>query len=255
MWRGACPARLALIHRVTQNTTMTDTLTFPPLMQGLATPGDAFDAACQRALLGCDAGLVLYNLLGREAQAALVFAPEVPLAQAMSMLPLCGVGFQNALGALAPPEVGVHLEWSGGIRINGARCGRFRAMAATSDPAAIPDWLVVGFSLPLTPDSDAPGDTPDQTSLFEEGCAEVAPSHLVESWARHTLNWIARWESEGPAPLHAEWRGLAHAMGETVTQSDITGTFLGIDEAFGMLLREDATTHLIPLTALLEDTP
>jgi biotin-(acetyl-CoA carboxylase) ligase len=234
---------------------MTEALTFPPLMQGMATPGDAFETACQRATLGCDAGLVMYNIFGSKAQAALVFAPEVPLSQAMAMLPLCGVGFQNALGALAPPEVAVHLEWDGTLRINGAHCGRFRVMAAASDPEVLPDWLVVGFELPMVPDTETPGDTPDQTSLFEEGCAEVAPAHLVESWARHTLNWIARWESEGSQPLHAEWRGLAHAMGETVTQQGLTGTFLGIDEAFGMLLRDDTTTHLIPLTALLEDTP
>ena len=234
---------------------MTESLTFPPLMQGLATPGDAFEAACQRALLGCDAGLVRYNLFGPEVQAALVFAPEVPLRRAMAMLPLCGVGFQNALGALAPPEVAVHLEWGGGIRINGARCGRFRALAAETDPAAIPDWLVVGFSLPLTPQGDRPGDRPDQTSLYEEGCADVTPGDLVEAWARHTLNWIARWEAEGPAALHAEWRGLAHAMGETVTREGRSGTFLGVDEDFGMLLRDTETTHLVPLTALLEDLP
>lgn len=232
-----------------------DSLTFPPLMHGLATPDDAFESACQRALLGCDAGLVMYNLLGDRAQAALVFAPEVPLAKAMAMLPLCGVGFQNALGALAPPEVAVHLEWAGGIRVNGARCGMFRSLASTTNPNDIPDWLVVGFSLPLVPSDDRPGDRPDETSLFEEGCAEVSAAHLVEAWARHTLNWIARWEAEGNAPLHAEWRGLAHGIGETCTQGQNTGTFLGIDEDFGMLLRDDAATHLIPLTTLLEDHP
>ena len=51
--------------------------------------------------------------------------------------------------------------------------------------------------------------TPDRTALFVEGCADVDPARLVESWARHTLAWIARWEDEGPRPLHAEWRGLA----------------------------------------------
>lgn len=240
---------------MSHNNTMTETLTFPPLMQGMATPGDPFEAACQQATLGCDAGLVLYNLLGSEIAVAIVLAPEVRLSQSVVMLPLCAVGFQNALGALAPPEVAVHLEWDGGIRINGASCGRFRIFAGQQDPETEPDWLVVGFTLPMHPASDSPGDDPTNTTLFEEGCAEVAPGALVESWARHTLNWIARWESEGVAPLHAEWRGLAHGIGETTQRNGHAGTFLGIDEAFGMLLRDDTTTHLIPLTTLLEDVP
>nr|WP_254899103.1 biotin/lipoate--protein ligase family protein [Thalassococcus arenae] len=222
-------------------------------MTGEPTAGDVMERAALRATMGCDAGLVVYNLGADALSAALVFAPEVPLAQAMAMLPLCGVGFQNALGALAPPEVAVHLDWAGGIRINGARCGGFRVAASGSDPDAVPDWLVVGLFLPLWPASDTPGDTPDDTALYAEGCADVQAPLLVEAWARHTLNWIGRWESGGNKVLHDEWRGLAHGIGEQTTQGGLTGTFLGVDDAFGMLLRDAETTHLIPLTTVLED--
>jgi hypothetical protein len=44
-------------------------------------------------------------------------------------------------------------------------------------------------------------------------------------------------------------------MGEEVTQNGLTGTFQGVDDRFGMLLRVEDTTHLIPLTALLETQP
>ncbi|WP_299044729.1 biotin/lipoate--protein ligase family protein [uncultured Tateyamaria sp.] len=230
-------------------------LTFPPLMWGEEAPDRAFDHAVMRATLGCDAGLIAYKLGAAEMEAALVFAPEVPLSKAMTMLPLCGVGFQNALGALAPPEVSVHLDWWGGIRVNGARCGGFRAMASERDPEALPDWLVIGFTLPLMPPSEDMGLTPDDTALFAEGCADVAPPTLLEAWSRHTLNWLNRWEDEGSASLHTEWRGLAHGVGEDVQNQSLTGAFLGVDEDFGMLLRDDKTTHLIPLTTVLEDGP
>lgn len=234
---------------------MSDEITFPPLMWGEAAPGDAFDHAVARATLGCDAGMISYRLGASRMEAALVFAPEVQLAKAMVMLPVCGVGFQNALGALAPPEVAVHLDWFGGIRVNGAACGRFRARASTDDPDAVPEWLVIGFTLPLIPDSDETGHTPDETALYAEGCADVAPPALLEAWARHTLNWITRWEGEGTRPVHAEWRGLAHGIGEPVTVGVQSGTFLGVDEDFGLLLRDEAGTHLIPLTHLLEAAP
>ncbi|MDD9744871.1 MULTISPECIES: biotin/lipoate--protein ligase family protein [Marinovum] len=234
---------------------MTETLTFPPLMWDEAANGPAFDHAVMRAVTGCDAGLIAHRLKPELMQAALVFAPEVALSRAMAMLPACAVGFQNALGALAPPEVAVHLDWDGGIRINGASCGGFRVMAATQEPAATPDWLVVGFELPLLPGVPEMGATPETTALYVEGCADVTPPALLEAWARHTLNWVTRWDADGPRALHAEWRGLVHGIGEEITLCGQSGSFLGADEDFGALLRQGDETRLIPLTALLEEAP
>lgn len=234
---------------------MTQTaLTFPPLIWGEAAADTAFDHACLRAMQGCDAGMIAHRLEANVMEAALVFAPEVPLKEAVAMLPLCGVGFQNALGALAPPEVAVHLDWVGGLRINGASCGGFQMAASDNVPDEIPDWLVVGFTLPLWPEDDnAGGAAPDQTTLYAEGCVDVQAPALLEAFARHTLSWIGRWEDEGVKPLYDEWRGLVHGVGEDAVQSGHSGIFLGVDEQFGMLLRDDQTTHLIPLTTLLED--
>ncbi len=236
---------------------------FPPLLSGYPVAGesDPLDAAIAQAALGCDAGLVVYNLGASELRASIIFAPEVPLEDAMAMLPACGIGFQNALGALAPPEVAVHLDWAGGIKINGASCGHLRAISSTADPAQVPDWLVIGLELPLWPASDGPasdrpGHTPEQTALYAEGCADVDAKALLESWARHTLVWINRWSGEGTGPLHNEWRGLVPGIGEEANQGELSGTFLGVDERFGMLLRDqNGTTHLIPLSSQLEATP
>ena len=228
---------------------------FPPLFTGLEVSGaaDPFDKARAEAARGCDAGLVVYNLAADTLRAALVFAPDVPLADAAAMQPLCGVGFQNALGALAPPEVAVHLDWHGGIRINGATCGNLRIAASGADPEAVPNWLVVGLELPLWPSSDDPGETPDQTALYAEGCADVNAAELLEAWVKHTLVGINTWQDAGVKQLHSDWRGLAYGVGEAITVNGLAGTFLGVDERFGMLLRDAQTTHLIPLTTLLED--
>ena len=227
---------------------------FPPLFIGQAVTGalNPFDKSCSQAMLGCDAGLVVHNISPDTLRAAIVFAPEVTLEEAMVMLPTCGIGFQNALGALAPPEVAVHLTWDGLILINGARCGRLRVAASHQKPGAVAEWLVIGLELPLWPASDNPGETPNDTALYAEGCADVDAVHLLESWVRHSLVWINRWQDEGASPLHTEWRGLAHGVGETTEQNGQNGKFLGTDERFGMLLRSAETTHLIPLSTLLE---
>ena len=233
-----------------------NTPSFPPLFSGLAVEGqvDPFDKACAEAARGCDAGLVVHDLGANLLRAALVFAPDVELVDAMAMLPLCGVGFQNALGALGPPEVAVHLEWAGGLRINGASCGTLRVAASSSNPRAEPDWMVIGLELPLWPETDTPGDIPEQTALYAEGCADVNAMELLESWVKHTLVGINTWTVDGVKALHKDWRGLSHGIGEDITMNEISGTFLGVDEQFGMLIRAADTTHLIPLTYLLEGT-
>ena len=233
-----------------------NTPSFPPLFSGLAveTQVDPFDKACAEAARGCDAGLVVHDLGANLLRAALVFAPDVELVDAMAMLPLCGVGFQNALGALGPPEVAVHLEWSGGLRINGASCGALRIAASSSNPRAEPDWMVIGLELPLWPETDTPGDIPEQTALYAEGCADVNAKDLLESWVKHTLVGINTWTEDGVKALHKDWRGLSHGIGEDITMNEVSGTFLGVDEQFGMLIRAADTTHLVPLTYLLEGT-
>ena len=228
----------------------------PPLLRGLKAPplADPFTLACERAAQGVDAGLIVHSVAADSLRAAMVFAPDVSLAEAMVMLPVCGIGFQNALGALAPPEVSVHLEWPGAMRLNGAKCGRLRAAASSSVSEAIPGWLVVGFELSVMPLGDNPGDTPDLTSLYEEGCAEVDPMQLLESWARHTLVWVNRWGDGELRNIHEEWRGLSYGIGDQAEVAGHKGTFIGVDERFGMLLKCGDDTELLPLTALLEKT-
>lgn len=231
-------------------------LSFPPLFRGEAAPFgvDPFAKAVSTAALGCDPGLIVHNQGGRSLQAALVLAPDAPLEEAMAMVFAAGLGFSDALGALGPPEVGVHLEWPDGVRVNGARCGRLRAAAATRDPAAQPDWLVVGIDIDVVlPDGLEPGVDPDRTALHEEGCVDVDPYQLLESWSKHALVWINYWLDEGMSRLHAEWRAKAHGVGETMTLADGSrGLFLGLDERGGMLLRDGGETRLIPLSAMLE---
>ena len=230
-------------------------LSFPPLFRGEATPFgvDPFAKAVSTAALGCDPGLIVHNEGGDMLSAGLVLAPDAPLEDAVAMVIATGLGFSDALGALAPPEVAIHLQWPNQIRVNGALCGRIRAAAATTEPEVQPDWLVVGIEIAIRlPSGVEPGANPDRTALQEEGCVDVDPYQLLESWSKHTLVWINHWLDEGIRRLHAEWRSKAHGLGETVTVFDQTGTFVGLDDKGGMLLRQDAETRLIPLTDMLE---
>ena len=224
---------------------------FPPLLSGEeAAPGqDPFDKATASAMTACEPGLLVWSRNPNAMSAAMVLAPECTLQKAITVSFALGIGFVDALGALGPPEVAIHHVWPGSFKVNGADCGGLRAAASTFDPAVEPDWLVIGIEIPMLPDGDG-GETPDRTCLFHEGCAEVTPLRLLESWSRHSLVWINRWLDDGLAPLHAAWRERAWGMGEALP--DGGGTFMGLDEDGGMLVKSGDTTEVRPLTDLLQ---
>lgn len=233
--------------------------TFPPLFSAQRV-GDSFDPfarACEQAEIGADAGTVVYAPPGNQLRAAMIFAPDIPLREAVAVRIACGLGFQNAFGALAPPKSAIRLGWDGGIDLNDAACGRLRMAASTRDAQEIPGWLVVGLELQVLPRSEQdPGLSPTETSLFDEGCIEVDPILLLEAWTRHTLHWINRMTDEGNRPLHTEWEGLSRPPGETLSlragAKRLHGEYVGIDEHFGLLMRRDGDMRLVALHELLE---
>ena len=229
--------------------------TFPPLLSGEAVAAhlDPFDKALSSVLGAVDPRRVFWSRDANAMRAALVLAPEMPLADAMGAVFAVQLGLSDSLGALAPPEVAVHFIWPGGVKVNGARCGRTRAAASTAAPKEEPDWLIIGVEQPVRPVSGhEPGATPDQTTLLEEGCVDITASGLIESWSRHTLVWINRFLHEGMEPLHVAWQGKCDAIGERVEYPE-SGVFVGMDEKGGMLLRDGGRTRCIPLSVLLEN--
>ncbi|MCE0505376.1 hypothetical protein LR948_08440 [Roseivivax sp. GX 12232] len=227
---------------------------FPPLLRGQALPGGRpYAEACAAARAGAEPGLVLYDPLGADLQAALVFAPEVPRREAAVMLPLAGVALQNALGSVAPPEVALHLGWDGAVLVNGGRAGRLRAAAAPGPEDAVPDWLVIGLELRFEAPEDDGGLRPGETALYAEGCGELTPLPLLESWTRHLLHWLHDWETDGLKALHRDYAGLVWQLGEETELAGRRGHFLGLDEGLGALLKTGGTTEGLALHMLLED--
>lgn len=233
---------------------MTEEPTFPPLLTGEKAPAgiDPFEKARVAAMMGCDPGLVVWDGRVDALSAALVLAPEKPLEDAISVLFAPAIGFVDALGALGPPEVAIHHVWPAGFRVNGALCGGLRVASSAKNPDEEPDWLVVAIDVPFLPTNDG-GEDPEHTCLFNEGCAEITPHQLLESWSRHTLHWIHRWVEDGLEPLHAAWRERAWEMGEPLPKDSPQGpgTFMGLDERGGMLVKSGETTTLRQLTEVL----
>jgi hypothetical protein len=147
--------------------------------------------------------------------------------------------------------------WPDGVKVNGAWCGALRIAASTRDPGATPDWLAVGVSLSRRfPEGGDPGDLPEITALEEEGCADLSRVRLIESWARHLLTWVHRWESDGPRPLFDAWLNRAEGRGEEVAfvHGGVRkrGVFRGLTETGDMLLDTPEGPETLPVLAVLD---
>ncbi len=233
-----------------------ETPQFPPLLRGVETRAgvDPFEKAVADARTGrAGMGALYWSPDEASLRAAVVFEPEVPLAEAAPILFAVANGVNDCLGALAPPEVGVQHVWPDGMKVNGALCGGYRMQAATDAPDAVPDWMVVGLHIALSSRRNDPGERPDETALAEEGCGHLSRVRLLESWSRHMLVWINRWEDDGYRPVFEAWLARADGRGGMVTVGETTGTFLGIDERGGLLLKTDDGPATRPLLAALSD--
>ena len=157
------------------------TPTFPPLLHGVevAAHVDPFAKAMADAMVEAEPGRVTFARDSAAMRAAVTFVPDRALKAALpGALFAVALGLNDALGALAPPEVAVHFEWPGRVKVNGAYCGHLRAAAADSNPEAEPDWLVIGVDVPVMPlEARDPGHAPDQTRCGRK---------VVSIWARHS---------------------------------------------------------------------
>ncbi|RZW05484.1 MAG: DUF4444 domain-containing protein [Rhodobacteraceae bacterium] len=228
----------------------TRALEFPPLLTGMAVPGDPLDAAMASVAIEVEPGTVFYGGDPTRMTVALVLAPEEPLDTTLRVSFAAMLGLNEAVGALAPPEVGVHLAWPDRIKVNGAICGQLTVRSSTSDPEAEPDWLILALDIPIASQQTHPGETPDDTTLHDEGCGDITAPDLIEAWGRHVMNWLHIYLTDGFEPLHREWCAKADGLGASVDYPE-TGTFVGLDERGGMILKSGGATRILPLTDYL----
>lgn len=241
MWlkaRSSCPDRISMNLANPE---------FPPAFSGhIVMPGDdTMKRAAQGVRSGAfGAGDVVWSMETDSAVAAFVLEPEVPLATAMEMVPVLMVAIGDAIGSIAPPNIAFTYRWPDGLLANGAKVGEVYAAAESCASDAVPDWLVVGFSMRLTEaavNGDEPGRQPDRTALHLEGAGDIDRTMMIEAVARHFLSWIDGWLQDGFKPVHPIWIGRRQEPAARLRLADgnsvVEGEFAGLDEHGGVLLK------------------
>jgi BirA family biotin operon repressor/biotin-[acetyl-CoA-carboxylase] ligase len=101
-----------------------------------------------------------------------------------------------------------------------------------------------------------PGRDRENTSLHEEGAADLAPGPIIEAFARHFLAWLNLWEDQGLASLWAPWSGRALGHDEAAVfdgpKGRITGRIDGITADGNLRVKTAKGLRSLPLRHVLD---
>jgi BirA family biotin operon repressor/biotin-[acetyl-CoA-carboxylase] ligase len=148
---------------------------------------------------------------------------------------LTGVAIHDALTRLAP-DAGLLLKWPNDL------------MAGTAKLAGIllervGDAVIVGVGINI---HRAPAVEGRATAALNDlpGGASTDAAIATDALANRFDHWLARWRSEGFAPVRTAWLVAAHAPGTRLSvhnsaQSRLEGRFEGVAEDGALLLRQD----------------
>ena len=212
---------------------------------------DAFARALDLTAGPAEDGTIVWSRRPDRLDSAVFFRPEAPLIEALPVIYSVALGLGDAIGALAPPIVAVHFRWPDRIEVNGTLAGGLRAGWGGGTAEDASPWLVVGVGLLV---AGAAADA-ERTTLQEEGCPEVTTVDLLESFGRHALAWINRWQADGFAPVRGAWLSRAAGLdGEGALElgdGPVAGRFVGLDEQGNLLLMIDGRTRTVSLADAL----
>ena len=227
----------------------------PPLyrLEAVDAGTDAFARARALAAGVAEDATVVWSRRDDRLDCAVIFRADAPLRDALPVVYPVALGLGDAFGALAPPIVGLHFRWPDRFEVNGALAGGLRAgWDSGIAPEDVAGWLIVGICMIVAPREAG---SPERTSLHEEGCAEITVIGLLESFSRHALAWINRWQDDGFAPVREAWlsrgAGLNGEVAVALGDRRIAGRFAGLDERGNLLLTIDRRTQTVALTDAL----
>lgn len=159
--------------------------------------GDAFAHAC-RIAPESGAGTLVYVGRFDLAEFAVVLDPAEPLITARRAFYAGMVALTDALRAYAPPAKEVAVGWPDAVKVDGGLVGGGRlGWPPSAEEDEPPGWLVFGAMIRTVMMTDDPGLHPLASALDEEGFGEAGAVEVTESFARHLMRAIDRWQVDG----------------------------------------------------------
>ncbi len=196
-------------------------LDLPPGLRAvmLREVGDAFaHARAHAAELG--AGTLVFVGRFDLAEFAVVLEPDEPLRTARRALYAGVSALGDALAAHAPPEKSISFVWPDAVHVDGGLVGGVRFAWADGPEDEPPAWLVFGAMIRTVSmlEGEA-GLRPLSAALDDEGFDGLESGRLAESFARHLLATVDRWQESNFAAVARDY--LARLVPEGGARRDI----------------------------------
>ena len=160
---------------------------------------------------------------------------------------VAALALSDALGALIGGAGALTLKWPNDVLLNG---GKVAGILLEILPGG---WLLVGIGVNLC-HAPAPEELEPTAvrpvSLAGECGVEIGPEALLDTLAPAFARWEARLQTEGFAPVRAEWLARAARLGERITARagtrTLTGIFETVDAQGHLVLSDAAGRHVLP---------
>jgi len=159
--------------------------------------GDAFAHAKEHASqLG--AGTLVFVGRFDLSEFAVVLEPDEPLMTARRAFYAGMCALADTLAAHAPPEKPIEFVWPDAIRVDGGVVGGGQFAWSEGPDDQPPEWMVFGAMIRTVSMADGdPGLRPLASALEEEGFDGLGSGQIAESFARHLMTAVDRWQERG----------------------------------------------------------
>lgn len=174
-------------------------LALPPgfRLVSLREVGDAFaHAKAHAAELG--AGTLVFVGRFDLSEFAVILEPEEPLAIARRAFYAAMCALADALAAHAPPEKPIAFVWPDAILVDGGLVGGGQFAWSDGPEEQPPQWMVFGAMIrTVSMDDSDRGLRPFASALEDEGFSGLESGALAESFTRHLMTAVDRWQEQG----------------------------------------------------------
>lgn len=169
---------------------------------------------------------------------SVVLRPDASADRAAQLSFVSALALRAAIAAHLPPMAELTLKWPNDLLLNGGKLAGI-LLESSGVAAGRLDWLVIGIGVNLVahPDDAAY----PATSLAAEGAGDVDRDSVMQGILRHFMRWRDIWQSQGFAPIRAEW--LAHAAGVSqeiavrLPTESFRGVFEDLDSTGALIVR------------------
>ena len=178
---------------------------------------------------------------------SLLLRPDRPLEEISQFTLVLGVAVAEAIRQIAGIEASV--KWPNDILVDGRKlCGILCELVLTDEGEMAHVIAGIGINVNMTADDVPPILEGIATSLAIETGREFDERDLLETLFTQIETWMARWETEGFAPIRDAWIARSCTIGRDILfdagdeRLEGTATDLGFDGSLSIRDRS-GTTH------------